>query len=158
MGGSGAGRNSLAIRSSGEANELIEGEPLVVEIKTPSYESYVNVDYYSLDGGVVHMIPGPRARDNQAPPDYAATIGDLGEWTVSEPFGEEMVAVLMTPEPLFEQLRDEYETKTAYLSAVQEQLERIAKKSGKDKITADFVMINTKPKSLMEKLKTLGQP
>ena len=158
MGGSGAGRNSLAIRSTGEANELIEGEPLVVEIKTPSYESYVNVDYYSLDGGVVHMIPGPRARDNQAPPNYAATIGDLGEWTVSEPFGEEMVAVLMTPEPLFEQLRDEYETKTAYLAAVQEQLERIAKKSGKDKITADFVMINTKPKSLMEKLKTLGQP
>jgi serine/threonine protein kinase len=155
---SGAGHNSLTIQSKGKANELIEGEPLVVEIKTPPYESYVNVDYYSLDGGVVHMIPGPRARDNQAPPNYAATIGDLGEWTVSEPFGEEMVAVLMTPEPLFGQLRDEYETKSEYLAAVQEQLDRIAKKSGKDKITADFVMINTKPKSLMEKLKTLGQP
>ena len=64
----------------------------------------------------------------------------------------------MTPEPLFAQLREEYESKTEYLAAVQEQLERIAKKSGKDKITADFVMINTKPKSLMEKLKTLGQP
>ena len=149
--------NSLTIQSSGEANELIEGESLVVEIKTPSYESYVNIDYYSLDGGVVHMIPGPRARDNQAPPNYAATIGDLGEWTVSEPFGEEMVAVLMTPEPLFEQLRDEYETKAEYLAAVQQQLERIQKKSGKDRITADFVMINTKPKSLMEKLKTLGE-
>jgi len=68
-----------------------------------------------------------------------------------------MVAVLMTPEPLFEQLRDEYETKAEYLAAVQEQLERIQKKSGKDRITADFVMINTKPKSLMEKLKTLGE-
>ena len=149
---------SLTIQGKGEANELIEGEPLVVEIKTPSYESYVNVDYYSLDGGVVHMIPGPRARDNQAPPNYAATIGDLGEWTVSEPFGEEMIAVLMTPEPLFDQLRDEYETKDEYIAAVQKQLERIAKKSGKDKITADFVMINTQPKSLMEKLKTLGKP
>jgi hypothetical protein len=157
-GRSGAGHNSLTIQSKGKANELIEGEPLVVEIKTPAYESYVNVDYYSLDGGVVHMIPGPRARDNQAPPNYAATIGDLNEWTVSEPFGEEMVAVLMTPEPLFDQLRDEYETKNEYLAAVQKQLERITKKSGKDKITADFVMINTKPKSLMEKLKTLGQP
>jgi len=157
-GRSGAGPDSLTIQSKGKANELIEGEPLVVEIKTPAYESYVNIDYYSLDGGVVHMIPGPRARDNQAPPNYAATIGDLNEWTVSEPFGEEMVAVLMTPEPLFDQLRDEYETKNEYLAAVQEQLERITKKSGKDKITADFVLINTKPKSLMEKLKTLGQP
>ncbi|MEN8801796.1 MAG: serine/threonine-protein kinase, partial [Thiogranum sp.] len=151
MGNNGTGTSRLTIQSAGGANELVEGEPLVVEIKTPSYESYVNVDYYSLDGGVVHMIPGPRARNNQAPPDYAATIGDLGEWTVSEPFGEEMVAVLMTPEPLFEQLREEYENKTEYLAAVQEQLERIARKSGKDKITADFVMINTKPKSLMEK-------
>ncbi|MEA2078349.1 MAG: protein kinase [Pseudomonadota bacterium] len=155
---SGAGHNSLTVQSRGKVNELIEGEPLVVEIKTPPYESYVNVDYYSLDGGVVHMIPGPRARDNQAPPNYAATIGDLGEWTVSEPFGEEMVAVLMTPEPLFDQLRDEYETNSDYLAAVREQLARITKESGKDKITADFVMINTKPKSLMEKLKTLGQP
>jgi len=157
-GSRGAGRNSLTIQGKGQANELTEGEPLVVEIKTPSYESYVNVDYYSLDGGVVHMIPGPRARDNQAPPNYSATIGDLGEWTVSKPFGEEMVAVLMTPEPLFEQLRAEYETKTEYLAAVQEQLERIAKKSGKDKITADFVVINTKPTSLREKLKTLVKP
>ena len=149
-GRSGAGPDSLTIQSKGKANELIEGEPLVVEIKTPAYESYVNVDYYSLDGGVVHMIPGPRARDNQAPPNYAATIGDLNEWTVSEPFGEEMVAVLMTPEPLFDQVRDEYETKNEYLAAVQEQLERITKKSGKDKITADFVIINTKPESLKE--------
>jgi len=149
-GRSGAGPDSLTIQSKGKANELIEGEPLVVEIKTPAYESYVNIDYYSLDGGVVHMIPGPRARDNQAPPNYAATIGDLNEWTVSEPFGEEMVAVLMTPEPLFDQVRDEYETKNEYLAAVQEQLERITKKSGKDKITADFVIINTKPESLKE--------
>jgi len=157
-GRSGAGLYGLTIQSKGKANELVEGEALVVEIKTPAYESYVNVDYYSLDGGVVHMIPGPRARDNQAPPNYAATIGDLSEWTVSEPFGEEMVAVLMTPEPLFDHLRDEYETNTVYLAAVQEQLERITKTSGKDKITADFVVINTKPKSLMEKLKTLTQP
>ena len=159
IGHGGAGRNGLKIQSEGEANELIEGESLVVEIKTPAYESYVNVDYYSLDGGVVHMIPGPRARNNRAPPNYAATIGDLGEWTVSQPFGEEMVAVLMTPEPLFAQPREEeYESKTEYLEAVQVQLERIAEKSGKDKITADFVVINTKPKSLMEKLKALGQP
>ena len=152
------GGNSLTIQSSGEANELTEGDPLVVEIRTPSYQSYVNVDYYSLDGGVVHMIPGPRAKDNQAPPNYAATIGDLGEWTVSEPFGEEMIAVVMTPEPLFDQLRDEYEDKDQYLTAVQERLEFISKRSGKETITADFVMIHTKPKSLVDRLKTMGQP
>ena len=149
-------QSSLTIQTTGEANELTEGESLIVNIKTPPYQSYVNVDYYSLDGGVVHMLPGPRARANQAPPNYAATIGDLGEWTVAAPFGEEMIAVLMTPEPLFEQLRDEYEDNTEYLAALKQQLDRIAKKSGKDKITADFVVINTKPKSLMEKLKTLG--
>ncbi len=158
IGSKGAGGKSLTIQSNGGANEVTEGEPLVVRIETPAYQSYVNVDYYSLDGGVIHMIPSPRAKENQAPPNYAATIGDLGEWTISEPFGEEMVAVLMTPVPLFDRLRDEYESKSEYLAAVQERLELISQKSGADQITADFVMINTRPRSLVDKLKNIGQP
>ena len=135
------------------ANNLFtEGDPLVVEITTPAYETFVNLDYYLLDGAVVHMLPGPRAMNNQAPASYRAVIGDLGEWTVSEPFGKELVTVLLTPRPLFSKVRDEYDNKDDYLAAVKQQLERIAAESGKDKITADFVVIETKSKSLLDKL------
>ena len=144
--------SGASIKTQEKNNQFTEGEPLVVEITTPAYETFVNVDYFSLDGGVVHMIPGPRAMNNQAPASYKAVIGDLGEWTVAAPFGKELVAVLLTPRPLFNKARDEYDNKDDYLLAVKQQLERIADKSGKDKITADFVIIETKSKSLLKKL------
>jgi len=141
------------IQTGTEGNLFTEGDTLVVKIATPDYESYVNIDYHSLDGSVVHMVPGPRARDNQAPANYNATIGDLGEWTIAEPFGSEMVTVVLTPQPLFETLRVEIETDFEYLAAVREQLDRITKKSGKDKIAVDFVMIDTQSKSLPQGLR-----
>jgi hypothetical protein len=142
----------VSIETRQADNEFVEGEKLVVDIATPAYETYVNVDYFSLDGGVVHMVPSPRATDNQAPANYKATIGDLGEWIISKPFGSEMVTLLLTPEPLFDKMRDEYETGSDYLKAVETQLKRIAETSGSDKITADFVVLDTRPKSFLQKL------
>ena len=46
--------------------ELTQGDPLIVDITTPGYDSYVNVDYYVLDGSVVHLVPSPRAKDSQS--------------------------------------------------------------------------------------------
>jgi serine/threonine protein kinase len=139
------GRNTT-IRTRAAGGELTEGDPLVVKITTPPYKSYVNVDYFSLDGGVVHLVPGPRVQANQAPANYAATIGDLGEWIIAEPFGSELVVVLTTPRPLFDQLRKEAEPGADYLKALRERLERMGKQWGVDKIAADFVIINTKSK------------
>ncbi len=147
-----ASGQGTSIRSRTEHGELTEGDPLVLQITTPPYESYVNVDYYSLDGAVVHLVPGPRVRANQAPANYAATIGDLGEWIIAEPFGTELVVVLTTPRPLFEQLRDEAEPGADYLRALREELERIGSESGADKITADFAMINTRSRPLLERI------
>jgi predicted Ser/Thr protein kinase len=148
-----AGVGGTTIRTRTERGELIEGDPLVVKITTPPYESYVNLDYYSLDGGVVHLVPGPRVKANQAPPSYAATIGDLGEWIIAKPFGTELVAVLNTTKPLFDQPRKEMEKGTDYLVALRDRLEQLGRESGGDKITADFVMINTKPMPLLERSK-----
>ena len=141
------------VRTQNESGEFTEGDPLVVKITTPPYESYVNLDYYSLDGGVVHMVPGPRIEANEAPPNYAATIGDLGEWTIAEPFGAELVVVLNTPKPLFEKPREEVEKSADYLVALRDRLQELGRESGRDKITADFVVINTRPRPLLERLK-----
>ena len=140
--------DATTIRTRSEHGELTEGDPLVVKITTPPYESFVNLDYYSLDGGVVHMVPGPSIKDNQAPPSYAATIGDLGEWIIAKPFGTEFVVVLATPKPLFDQPRKEVEKGADYLVALRDRLDQMGKESGREHITADFVMINTKPRTL----------
>ncbi len=127
--------------------ELAEGEPLVVDITTPAYQSYVNVDYYVLDGAVVHLVPSLRARANQAPPNHKAAIGELGNWVISKPFGTELVVLLITPTPLFDSLRPESESKAGYLRAVEKQLEQIAAKAGTEKIAVDFVQITTRPRT-----------
>jgi hypothetical protein len=148
-----ASGQGTSIRSRTDGGELAQGDPLVVKITTPPYESFVNVDYYSLDGGVVHLVPGPRVQANQAPANYAATIGDLGEWIIAEPFGSELVVVLTTPRPLFGQLRDEVEPGADYLAALAKELERLGSEPGADKITADFMMINTRPKPLLDRVR-----
>jgi hypothetical protein len=144
---------ATTIHTRSEHGELTEGDPLVVRITTPPFESYVNLDYYSLDGGVVHMVPGPRIEGNQAPPGYSATIGDLGEWIIAKPFGTELVAVLTTPKPLFDQPREEVEKGADYLVALRRRLDQLKNESSRNRVTADFVMINTRPRTLLERFK-----
>jgi eukaryotic-like serine/threonine-protein kinase len=136
---------SLHVRPPG--GQLSEGDPLVVDVTTPAFDSYVNLDYYQLDGSVVHMVPSPRARDNQAPPRYAATIGSAGDWIISKPFGSEMVVLLITPAPLFDKPRPESESRADYLRALDTRLTQITGKYGQDRVVADFAPITTKPRT-----------
>jgi serine/threonine protein kinase len=135
---------AASIRAKAPNAELTEGSPLIVDITTPGYESYVNVDYYSFDGSVVHMVPSPRAKNNQAPPNYAATIGGLGNWVVAKPFGTDLIVLLVTPVPLFDAIRPEHESIAEYLRAVEKQLQQIATNHGREKIAVDFIQITTK--------------
>jgi hypothetical protein len=126
---------------------LTEGDPLVVDVTTPGYDSYVNIDYYVLDGSVVHMVPGPRAKDNQAPPHYTATIGSGGDWIISKPFGQELVVLLVTPAPLFDAPRPESESRADYLRALDGRLKQLAARYGQERIVADIAQINSKPRA-----------
>ena len=136
---------ALHVRPPG--GQLSEGDSLVVDVTTPAYDSYVNLDYYQLDGNVVHMVPSPRAKDNQAPPRYAATVGSAGDWVISKPFGSEMVVLLITPAPLFDKPRPESESRADYLRALDARLAQIAGKYGQERIVADFAPITTKPRA-----------
>jgi len=136
--------DKASVRMDGNRRELTEGDRLVVDVTTSAQESYVNVDYYALDGNVAHLVPSPRASANRAPPRYSAKIGTFAEWTISKPFGTELIVLVTTPEPLFDTLRPEYEARPDYLRAVDERLQQIAEKHGADKIRADFVQITTR--------------
>ena len=114
---------------------------------TPHYESYVNVDYFALDGSVVHLVPSTHERDNQAPPGFSATVGGTGDWLVDKPFGTEMIVLLITPAPLFDGLRPAAESRAAYLAAVGQQLKQMEAHYGASHIVADFVQITTHARS-----------
>ncbi|SDE16766.1 protein of unknown function [Paraburkholderia lycopersici] len=135
------------IRTRPPDAQLAQGTPLVVDITTPHYDSYVNVDYFALDGSVVHLVPSNHERDNQAPPGFSATVGGTGDWVVDKPFGTEMVVLLITPAPLFDGLRPPAESRAAYLAAVDEQLKQMQTRYGAGHIVADFVQITTHARS-----------
>ncbi|MBP0595191.1 protein kinase [Paraburkholderia sp. LEh10] len=126
---------------------LTEGDPLVVDVRTPGYDSYVNIDYFVLDGSVVHMVPGPRAKDNQAPAHYSATVGSGGDWIISKPFGQELVVLLITPAPLFDAPRPESESRADYLHALDTRLKQIAGKYGQERIVVDFAQITSRARA-----------
>jgi hypothetical protein len=140
-----AGRPAT-LRAKAANAQLVEGDPLMVSITTPPFEAFVTVDYFVLDGSVLHMVPGPRARANQAPASYAATIGGMGNWVISRPFGTEMIALVVTPAPLFDAVRQETEPKAAYLKAMEQRLAQLAAKHGRDKIAVDFLQVTTRAK------------
>lgn len=126
--------------------QLTEGTPLIVDITTPPYDTYVYVDYYMADGKVVHMVPSQRAKANQAPASYTAAVGSLGDWVISKPFGTELIVMITTPAPLFDALRPESEPRQDYLRALDRQLGPMAAKHGESHIGADMVQISTNPR------------
>jgi hypothetical protein len=122
---------------------LMEGDSLMVDVTTPAAESYLAVDYYSLDGSVTHLLPNMRARDNRAPPNYTATVGSLGEWGIGRPFGAEMVVLMTTPTPLFDGLRPVSEPAAGYLTEVGKSLDRMRASGGTGRIAVEFLQIHT---------------
>ena len=140
-----AGRPAT-LRARAANAQLVEGDPLVVGITTPPFDAFVTLDYFVLDGSVLHMVPGPRARANQAPAGYAATIGGMGNWIIARPFGTEMIALVVTPTPLFDAVRQETEPKAAYLKAIEQRLTQLAAKHGREKIAVDLLQVTTRAK------------
>jgi hypothetical protein len=129
-----------------KASELTEGDTLMVDVTTPAYQSYMAVDYFVLDGNVVHLLPNSTERETLAPPRYTATVGNMGNWGIGAPFGTEMLVLLATPVPLFDSVRPDSEAGPAYLRALDEQLARIAKSHGAGAVAVEFMQITTHAK------------
>jgi hypothetical protein len=136
----------LAGNGHGPDARLAEGDSLMVDVTTAGAESFVAVDYYSLDGSVTHLLPNARARDNRAPPNYTATIGSLGEWGIGKPFGAELVVLVTTPVALFDGPRPVSEPAAAYLAEAAKRLEQIRARSGAGKVAVEFLEIHTSPR------------
>jgi hypothetical protein len=137
----------LAGNGHGPEARLSEGDSLMVDVTTAAAESFITVDYYSLDGSVTHLLPNARARDNRAPPNYTATIGSLGEWGIGKPFGAELVVLVTTPVALFDGPRAVSEPAAVYLAEAAKRLEQIRARSGAGKVAVEFLEIHTSPRS-----------
>ena len=135
-----------AITTPKPGNTFVDGEPLLLDVAAPLYRSYVYVDYYLRDGYMVHLLPNQRSGPVRLGAGEWLSLGEGGEWVVSPPFGQEMIAIIASPVPLFADIRQSQESDGDYLAAINERLKADSTGTEGRPVTADFVFITTMPK------------
>jgi len=135
-----------AITTAKPGNAFVDGEPLLLDVAAPLYRSYVYVDYYLRDGYMVHLLPNQRSGPVRLGAGEWLSLGEGGEWIVSPPFGQEMIAIIASPVPLFADIRQSQESDGDYLAAINERLKADSTSTEGRPVTADFVFITTMPK------------
>jgi hypothetical protein len=76
-----------------------------------------------------------------------SSLGERGEWVVSPPFGQEMIAVIASPVPMFADIRQGHESDGDYLAALNERLSADSTGTEGRPVTADFLFIVIKPRA-----------
>lgn len=135
-----------SISTPNPGNVFVEGEPLVLNVSAPLYRSYLYVDYHFHDGYVVHLLPDQRSGPVRLDAGEWLAMGEAGEWVVSPPFGQEMIAVIASPVPFFADIREGHESDGDYLAALNQRLKADSTGTEGRPVTADFLFITTKPR------------
>ncbi|MBK1837095.1 serine/threonine protein kinase [Azospirillum sp. YIM B02556] len=113
---------------------LNAGEPLILEIRAPAHPVQLQVDYFTIDGTVVHLLPNPSDSHAALPAGASRRLGkDPGgetgkserSWTIGPPFGTEMLLTIATAAALFPTPRPEQESAADYLLALADALATI---------------------------------
>jgi hypothetical protein len=97
--------DGIAAEIPGDAGAQREGTPLQVRVKgRTTYKMELRIDYFMLDGNVLHMWPNPDLPDAQLKPDETLLFNKRdargAAFEVTAPFGTEFIAVVATPQPL----------------------------------------------------------
>lgn len=110
-----------------EGPALNAGDPLMLEIRAPSRPVQLQVDYFTIDGSVVHLLPNPSDSAIALAAGASRRLGEKEEdgkpgngrsWTVGPPYGSELLLTIATAEPLFATPRPEQEPAADYLAAL----------------------------------------
>ena len=141
----------IEARLAGANQRLHEGDPIQVELHGASFPVNLRIDYFSLDGQVLHMWPN--RWEQSATLDAAATrvFGDSGGkiWNAGgAPFGTEFIAVTATRQPLrLGASRPEVENGIEYLRDLENALRRARIGSAEPDLVA-ILLVQTGPRKL----------
>ncbi len=141
--------------TSGHDDRFVEGEEVIVQLTQPNYDGYLYVDYYVIDGTVVHMFPNTREPDSGARfrAGSKLLVGEkvrcaddakkVCAWTIGKPFGQELITVVASPVPLYQGTLPETESASQYLPRLREIVE--ANKQD-PRFAASFLFLQTEQK------------
>ena len=106
------------------------GQHLLFDVAAPDFPAHLQVDYYTMDGTVIHLLPNPLETSSQVEAHVLRRLGDRVAggryWSIGPPFGHELIVVIASSSPLFTAPRPEAEPATNYLPDLQRALEAAA--------------------------------
>lgn len=108
--------------------EYGEGERVIIRMKSYDFPAYVYVDFFDVDGNVLHLRPNEWEPLQFYEPGANITVGDNGEGQpaiqliVRPPFGRELAVAYASSEPLYEGLRDAVEPAEPYLAYLRDRI------------------------------------
>lgn len=118
--------NPLLVGESTHAREFryTEGSPLVMDLQGANYDAFVYVDYFDVEGNVLHLMPNQFTPLTLTPAEGALQIGSetvlaAGEpglyIEIGPPFGQEIAVAFAASVPLYEGTRPLVEPAEPYL-------------------------------------------
>lgn len=126
--------------TTGHSDRFIEGEPIIVKMINANQDGYLYVDYWSVEGGVLHLFPNPVEENWRFSPGEQHNVGEAQTWEVGAPFGQELITIVSSPVPLYEGQREQVEQARDYLPVLRALLE-----SSDPKVGANFLILQTEP-------------
>lgn len=110
-------------------NRFKGGDRLVLDVAVDAFaNNYVYVDYFAMDGSVLHMLSSQTTMDSEANQLMRGgslllgEAGDIERWDISAPFGNELISILVTDSPLDIESGDEAEDAQSYLHRINQEL------------------------------------
>ena len=125
---------------------LADGAPLIMQVQPLDFAGRLHLDYFLLDGKVVHLLPAagePMAM--RAALVMGSPAGGGPTWEISAPFGAEVILGVVASTPLFDSERPAIEPGEPYLRELLARIEHQANAaSGDGRIAIGNVLIRTR--------------
>ncbi len=139
---------ALSLGLTGGRTTLHDGDLITVDQTMPGFTGYLETDYFSNDGSVLHLYPTPTDPSRLQSAGAAKTLGDPAHggasWQVSAPYGTDMIIAIASSAPLFATPRAQGENASDYLPALRQALQTAV--SSGAKVSVNAIPVVTLPK------------
>jgi len=134
----------MSFRLNNGANRLHEGEPMKIEVHSPSYSVSLRIDYFSLSGEVLHLWPNGGEPTPRLEARRTHVFGEPANGRVvnagGAPFGDELITVTGTPSPVDLGTRAPVEQAVDYLRDLKIALSRTNSPSETPNVVATLLL------------------
>lgn len=140
-------QTGLALTTADSDGIFRGGQNLVISVRGADFDGHLLVDYFTLEGYVVHLLPNPLDVDDRIARGGTRVLGDASAggrfWVVGAPFGKELIVAIASPTQVFDSARAEIEPAERYLADLEA---AIARRASRPPAVAAAIVITSTPK------------